>query len=53
MATVYVRLKELWFDVGKKRYTTTSHIADIRYQLWFDVGKKRYTTSTQLQKSRM
>ena len=34
----------LWFDVGIKRYTTSSEeLLDIQ-KLWFDVGIKRYTT---------
>ena len=34
----------LWFDVGVKRYTTSSLFQSARLQLWFDVGVKRYTT---------
>ena len=34
----------LWFDVGIKRYTTTSAAMETTRQLWFDVGIKRYTT---------
>ena len=39
-----MRLLELWFDVGVKRYTTPAARLYIVYQLWFDVGVKRYTT---------
>ena len=34
----------LWFDVGIKRYTTSSSRTAARNQLWFDVEIKRYTT---------
>ena len=36
--------KELWFDVGIKRYTTEMPELQKISQLWFDVGIKRYTT---------
>ena len=36
--------EELWFDVGKERYTTQGRHHDRPRQLWFDVGKERYTT---------
>ncbi len=35
---------ELWFDVGKERYTTMRMIDESYPELWFDVGKERYTT---------
>ena len=34
----------MWFDVGIKRYTTTSNVCGVFAWLWFDVGIKRYTT---------
>ena len=34
----------LWFDVGIKRYTTSSSSVSSSSVLWFDVGIKRYTT---------
>ena len=37
-------MKQLWFDVGVKRYTTESRKSERRFKLWFDVGVKRYTT---------
>ncbi len=37
-------IKELWFDVGIKRYTTRSIDKEEQSKLWFDVGIKRYTT---------
>ena len=36
--------RQLWFDVGIKRYTTVKHSICWRQKLWFDVGIKRYTT---------
>ena len=36
--------KELWFDVGIKRYTTKQFLFRTLGELWFDVGIKRYTT---------
>ena len=36
--------KELWFDVGIKRYTTKDIDNNRHTALWFDVGIKRYTT---------
>ena len=36
--------KELWFDVGIKRYTTSNTDVTSALMLWFDVGIKRYTT---------
>ena len=36
--------KELWFDVGIKRYTTLRGESPTSRELWFDVGIKRYTT---------
>ena len=36
--------KELWFDVGFKRYTTNQSSVHCIKMLWFDVGFKRYTT---------
>ena len=38
------KTKMLWFDVGIKRYTTTTFIHHDGNMLWFDVGIKRYTT---------
>ena len=38
----------LWFDVGIKRYTTSSVDGTNTRTLWFDVGIKRYTTSVTL-----
>ena len=35
----------LWFDVGIKRYTTSTHRVLDGHKLWFDVGIKRYTTA--------
>ena len=35
---------KLWFDVGIKRYTTSTDTIVVRPLLWFDVGIKRYTT---------
>ena len=40
--------KELWFDVGIKRYTTKADGCIGGLKLWFDVGIKRYTTSASL-----
>ena len=37
---------KLWFDVEKKRYTTSGTMYEKQYKLWFDVEKKRYTTVT-------
>ena len=37
--------QKLWFDVGIKRYTTSSSTSKLRPLLWFDVGIKRYTTT--------
>ena len=37
--------KQLWFDVGIKRYTTFRCTNKQAVRLWFDVGIKRYTTS--------
>ena len=37
--------RQLWFDVGFKRYTTDSTRILSSASLWFDVGFKRYTTS--------
>ena len=34
----------LWFDVGIKRYTTSTITVGPKRRLWFDVGIKRYTT---------
>ena len=39
-------VRELWFDVGIKRYTTAIKLMPINCRLWFDVGIKRYTTSS-------
>ena len=36
--------RELWFDVGIKRYTTRAVVLQKGSTLWFDVGIKRYTT---------
>ena len=36
--------RQLWFDVGIKRYTTNVTFNNIVHKLWFDVGIKRYTT---------
>ena len=33
---------KLWFDVGIKRYTTTTPHCAYPDQLWFDVGFKMY-----------
>ena len=43
MRFIHTQVK-LWFDVGKKRYTTHALRHDACGRLWFDVGKKRYTT---------
>ena len=37
-------MKQLWFDVGIKRYTTLRKSTNTDATLWFDVGIKRYTT---------
>ena len=37
--------KQLWFDVGIKRYTTLEQKLAMTQELWFDVGIKRYTTA--------
>ena len=37
--------RQLWFDVGIKRYTTFIAAWYSAIMLWFDVGIKRYTTS--------
>ena len=39
-----MKLQQLWFDVGIKRYTTSLAHKQAVYLLWFDVGIKRYTT---------
>ena len=40
----FIFSKELWFDVGIKRYTTSGATTSECVKLWFDVGIKRYTT---------
>ena len=42
-----MKVIELWFDVGIKRYTTTLKKEPYIIMLWFDVGIKRYTTLQQ------
>ena len=37
-------MRQLWFDVGIKRYTTDGTLISVAHKLWFDVGIKRYTT---------
>ena len=39
---------ELWFDVGKDRYTALAVSGMIIKGLWFDVGKDRYTAYDRL-----
>ena len=43
--------KELWFDVGYKRYTTQIATTILSTRLWFDVGYKRYTTGLSVRKT--
>ncbi len=34
-------MAQLWFDVGKDRYTTVCDLGGVSRPLWFDVGKDR------------